>query len=287
MPAESEPLADGEEGRLVSVGDHRLHIRTFGYGSPVVVIESGLGDAASVWQPVIHELRGETRVVRYDRAGYGQSDPGPMPRGADRMVRELTALLVNTPVKPPYIVVGHSLGAINALLYASEHPNLVTGLVLLDPPPLGFIKGREYPDLLEMAEQMTAGFRRDARAARESGDERAAAFLETVASEHEMMFETGWSWVESVNTLRDMPLVVVASGVPNPEFGGSAEPFQQYWRRESEALTDLSSRSRFVFVQDSTHDLPGDATEEVVEAILWCIATSQETPEYEVWQGEK
>jgi pimeloyl-ACP methyl ester carboxylesterase len=283
----AEPTDSGEAGRLVSVGEHSLHIRTFGYGSPAVVIESGIGDAASVWQPVIDRLRGETRVVMYDRAGYGQSEPGPMPRSADRVAGELTRLLVNTPVEPPYVVVGHSLGAIFALLYTSEHPNLVAGLVLLDPPPLGFIKGERFPELLVMAEQMTAGFRRDAETAREAGEERQAIFLETVASEHEQMFESGWSWIESVRSLDDKPLVVVASGVPNPEFGASAEAFQRFWRTESEALTRLSSRSRFVFVEDSTHDLPGNATAEVVDAVLWCIEASQNPPEYEAWQGEK
>jgi pimeloyl-ACP methyl ester carboxylesterase len=279
--------APGEAGRLVSVGEHRLFVRTFGDGTPAVVIEPGIGDAAGIWAPVVNEVMLYTRVVLYDRAGYGQSDAGPMPRGADRVVRELTALLVNTPVEPPYIVVGHSLGAINALLYASEHPNLVAGLVLLDPPPLGFIKGQRFPDLLEMAGQMTAGFRKDAEAARKKGDERQAVYFETVASEHEQMFRTGWSWVESVSTLRDMPFVVIASGVPNPEFGKSAEAFQAYWRQESEALVRLSTRGRFVFVEDSTHDLPGDATDEVVDAVLWCIAASEDIPEYEVWQGEK
>ncbi len=279
--------APGADGRLVSAGGHRLFVRTFGDGAPAMVIEPGIGDAGGVWSPVVNAVMPYTRVVLYDRAGYGQSDVGPMPRGADRVVRELTAMLVNAPVEPPYVVVGHSLGAINALLYASEHPNLVAGLVLLDPPPLGFIKGQRFPDLLEMADQMTAGFRLDAEAARKSGDERQAAYFETVASEHEQMFQTGWSWVESVTSLRDMPFVVIASGVPNPEFGESAESFQAFWRQESEALVRLSSRGRFVFVEDSTHDLPGDATDEVVDAVLWCIAASEDMPEYEVWQGEK
>jgi pimeloyl-ACP methyl ester carboxylesterase len=277
----------GEQGRMVSVGGHRLFVRTFGNGTPVVVIEPGIGDAGGIWAPVVNAVTPHSRVMLYDRAGYGRSDVGPAPRGADRVVRELTSLLVNTPVEPPYVIVGHSLGAINALLYASEHPNLVAGLVLLDPPPLGFIKGERFPDLLAMADQMTAGFRLDAQKARESGDERQAAYFETVASEHEQMFQTGWSWVESVTSLRDMPFVVIASGVPNPEFGQSAGPFQEFWREESEALSRLSSRGRFVFVENSTHDLPGDATDEVVEAILWCIAASQDLPEYEVWQGEK
>lgn len=290
-PAESpagDPAAGpGAEGRLVDVGGHRLHIRSFGAGSPAVVIEPGIGDAGRVWQGVIDALSAETMVVLYSRAGYGQSDPGPMPRSADRVVRDLANLLAATPVVPPYIIVGHSLGALQALLYASEHRNQVDGLVLLDPPPLGFIKGDRFPELNQMAEEMTAGFRQNAQRARDDGDERQAVYLESVASEHESMFQSGWSWMASVRSLGDMPLVVIASGVPNPQFGASAAEFQEYWRQSSEELSGLSTRGRFVFAEGSTHDLPGEATGEVVDAVLWCIAASENLPEYEIWQGEK
>jgi pimeloyl-ACP methyl ester carboxylesterase len=277
----------GPEGRLIDVGGHRLHIRSFGAGSPAVVIEPGIGDVGLVWRGVIDALSEETMVVLYSRAGYGESDPGPMPRSADRVVRELNTLLAATPVEPPLIVVGHSLGALHALLYASEHRNQVDGLVLLDPPPLEFIKGDRFDDLLVMAEQMTAGFREDAQRARDEGDERQALYLESVASEHEQMFQSGWSWMASVRSLDDMPLVVIASGVPNPQFGASAAEFQRFWRDSSEDLSRLSTRGRFVYVEGSTHNLPGEATAEVVDAVLWCIAASQDLPEYEIWQGEK
>jgi pimeloyl-ACP methyl ester carboxylesterase len=283
----SDPTAPGPEGRLVDVGGHRLHIRTFGDGAPAVVIEPGIGDAGQVWGSVVDILDDYTRVVRYDRAGYGQSEPGPMPRSADRVVRELTNLLVATPVEPPYVVVGHSLGAIHAMVYAAEHPNLVAGLVLLDPPPMGFIKGERFPELHEMAEEMTARFRRDAQQAATAGDERQAAFLEAVASEHEMMFESGWALVGSIKSFGDLPLVVIASGVPNPEFGASAAEFQEYWRESSETLSRISTRGQFVFVENSTHNLPGDAPDAVVDAVLYCIAESEADTESVIWQGEK
>jgi pimeloyl-ACP methyl ester carboxylesterase len=277
----------GPDGRLIDVGGHGLFVRTFGEGSPAVVIDPGLGGNGRAWGQVIEMLAKETRVVQYDRAGYGRSDVGPMPRDADRVVRELTRLLVATTVEPPYVIVGHSLGAIHALLYASEHPNLVAGVVLLDPPPLGFIRGERFPELLQLAEEMTAGFRRDAENARDAGEARQAAFLESVASEHESMFESGYAWMASVKSLGDIPLVVVGSGVPNPEFGASAKAFQEYWRESSEALCGLSTRGWFVFVEDSTHNLPEDAPEVVVGAVLDCIAESETIPDRAIWQGEK
>jgi pimeloyl-ACP methyl ester carboxylesterase len=280
--------APGPDGRLVDVGGHRLLVRTFGAGSPAVVIEPGIGDPGQVWGAVVDSLSGDYRVVLYSRAGYAGSEPGPMPRSADRVVRELTQLLVDTPIEPPYVVVGHSLGCIHALLYASENPHVVDGLVLLDPPPLAFIKGERFPELQEMAEDMTAGFRRDAQEARSSGDVAMANQLEAVASEHEQMFESGWSWVESVASLGEMPLVVVASGQPNPNFGDSAEEFQEFWRDSTEELAMLSSRSRYLYVEDSSHDIPGDAPGTVVEAVRWCLDQPDLDDVYgDVWEGDK
>lgn len=286
-PEASTGAPPGPDGRLVDVGGHRLLIRTFGAGSPAVVIEPGIGEALQVWRPVIDVLRNETEVVIYSRAGYRGSEPGPMPRGADRVVSELTQLLVDTPIESPYIVVGHSLGANHALLYASEHPNLVAGVVLLDPPPLDFTNGKRFPELQKMATEMTAGFRQNAEEALARGDTAGANQLEAVASEHEQMFLSGWKWVSSVTSLGDTPLVVVASGVPNPGFGDDAVEFQEFWRESSEKVSRLSTRSRFVYAKESTHKIPGDATQVVVDAVRWCIEQSSMEPEYQGWTDDK
>jgi pimeloyl-ACP methyl ester carboxylesterase len=285
VPPQAPP---GPDGRLVDVGGHRLHIRTFGTGSPAIVIETGLGnDVIRVWEDVIDALSDETQVVFYTRAAYGASEPGPFPRTSERIAGELHALVDATPIEPPFIVVGHSIGAINALVYASEHKNVVDGLVLLDPPPLDFIRGRRFPELVAMGDSMTAGFRLDAERARDEGDERQATYLETVASEHDEMFRSSGTRVATIESLGAMPLVVVVSGVPNPQFEPHAEEFQRFWRDSGEELTRLSTRGEFVFASHSDHDLPGNATDTVVRAIRRCIAMTQEPSEMEYWEGEK
>jgi len=81
------------------------------------------------------------------------------------------------------------------------------------------------------------------------------------------MFRSGGTWVETIPSLGTMPLVVVASGVPNPQFRDDADEFQRFWRDSSKQLTALSMRGEFVYAENSTHDLPNDATDTVVEAI--------------------
>ena len=75
-----------EETRSISLGTRRLVSTTSGHGSPVVVLESGLGAESAEWGAVQRGLSVHTRVCRYDRAGRGASDPAePLPRLINRI----------------------------------------------------------------------------------------------------------------------------------------------------------------------------------------------------------
>ena len=120
-------------GSLVSIGSHRLHIHCTGEGTPAVVFESGLGGTSLDWSKVQPAVSGFTRACSYDRAGYGWSEPGPLPRHAARIAAELDRLLVYASVPPPYVLVGHSFGglAVRAFAARKEH-RAVAGVVLVD-----------------------------------------------------------------------------------------------------------------------------------------------------------
>jgi pimeloyl-ACP methyl ester carboxylesterase len=120
-------------GRMVDVGGHRLHINCVGAGSPTVVIDAGWMDWSTSWsswvQPGVAE---STRVCTYDRAGYGYSEPGPLPRSAERVAEELHTLLQRADVPGPYVVVGHSLGGAHVRVFAHAYPAEVAGVVLIE-----------------------------------------------------------------------------------------------------------------------------------------------------------
>lgn len=120
-------------GRLVDVGTHRLHLREMGEGTPTVIFESGLMSTVLTWQSLQPEIAKLTRTICYDRAGLGWSDPGPMPRDARRIVKELRELLKRAEIRPPYVLVGHSFAGVTTRLFAAEFPDEVAGLVLIDP----------------------------------------------------------------------------------------------------------------------------------------------------------
>jgi pimeloyl-ACP methyl ester carboxylesterase len=119
-------------GRLINVYGHKMHIYCTGSGSPVVILEAGLSSYSLDWSRVQPEISKTTEVCSYDRAGYGWSDPGPKPRTAQEIVKELQELLIEADVKGPYILVGQSLGGVYVQLFAVEHPTETAGLILVD-----------------------------------------------------------------------------------------------------------------------------------------------------------
>ena len=119
-------------GQLVDVGGHRLHLHCVGQGSPTVVLDTGLGAFSLDWGAVQPQIATSTRVCAYDRAGLGWSEPGPLPRSPQQFADELHLLLTKAGVEGPYVLAVHSISGKTARLFASQHPNGVAGMVLID-----------------------------------------------------------------------------------------------------------------------------------------------------------
>ncbi|MGH9331314.1 MAG: alpha/beta fold hydrolase, partial [Vicinamibacterales bacterium] len=120
-------------GRLIDVGGYRLHLNGTGAGRPTVVLDAALGGSSVSWALVQPEVARFTRVCSYDRAGFGWSDAGPMPRTVGRIVGELRTLLDRAGEPSPYVLVGHSFGGLVLRVFAARYPADVAGLVLVDP----------------------------------------------------------------------------------------------------------------------------------------------------------
>ena len=99
-------------------------------------MEAALGGSSLGWVLVERGLGGGLGTFSYDRAGMGWSDAGPLPRSLPRLVEELRQLLETVQAAPPYILVGHSFGALVMRDFAANYPELTAGLVLVDPPSL-------------------------------------------------------------------------------------------------------------------------------------------------------
>lgn len=120
-------------GELIDIGGCRLYLHASGEGpGPTVLLESGSLMPAVLWELVQDRVARFARVVSYDRAGYGWSDPPGRSRSWGVVVDELHTLLERAGIPGPYLLVAHSLGGIYARLFAARYPNEVAGLVLVD-----------------------------------------------------------------------------------------------------------------------------------------------------------
>lgn len=104
-----------------------------GRGEPAVVLQSGLGDGRGPWAPVVEQLRERHHVFVYDRPGYGDSTATPTTgRSPCAIATELRELLKSAGVKPPYLLVGHSVGGLYQYAFSRLYPDEVAGIVLVD-----------------------------------------------------------------------------------------------------------------------------------------------------------
>src|SRR5688572_15473428 len=119
-------------GKLIDVHGHKLHLHSTGQGRPTVVLEAGASAFSGVWEWIQPELAKHARVVSYDRAGLGFSESAEGIRDAASVARELDELLKKAGEMPPYVLVGHSYGALFVSVYAELYPQKVAGIVLVD-----------------------------------------------------------------------------------------------------------------------------------------------------------
>ena len=292
-------------GQRVDVGGYSLHIYCTGEGNPTVVVDTGNGDFSTGWQGIQREVSKSTRICTYDRAGYGWSDSSPNPRTATQMANELHLLLVNAGIDPPYILVGQSLGGFTMRMFASQYPDEVPGMVLVDSghedqlerlPP-------EYVRLNDRQESYFSvlGFMSRFGIMRLIGNSSNGAdfapphvlkmptdvqplyvmmmshppYFDTTLAEQRVLSETT-AQVRATGSLGDLPLIVLtADSTLDPAVLQSmglpddfdAAQIQQTWLELQAELAELSTNSAHIIVKDSTHAIELDKPDVVIKAI--------------------
>jgi pimeloyl-ACP methyl ester carboxylesterase len=279
-------------GRSVDIGGRKLNIFCSGEGDPTVVFDSGGHTAGYSWitiQPAIAKL---TRACWYDRAAYGWSDPGPMPRTPKAVANDLHALLQAANIAPPYVLVGASVAGFNIRVYNGLYPDEVAGAVLVsasDPDAFAhtpaYMKGplASVPSFIrkfgcEVAAPMllNVGLLRlmgNPGSGQPFGMEnlrpdqqRELSFLSknpgTVRGGEGCDLEEVTAEVRAAGNFGDRPLVVLASSRPFPAPPGApyqeaADAFNGYWSHQLQPhLAALSTRGELVLTEDAQRGEP-------------------------------
>jgi pimeloyl-ACP methyl ester carboxylesterase len=250
--------AQAVQDRMVDVGGHRLHIVEAGSGTSTVVFESGFGEDTSTWGDVQPKIAQFARTVVYDRAGLGKSDMLPASthsRTVQDMVEDLHALLQAAKVRPPYVLVGHSLGGALVQVFAHSYPNEVAGLVLVDPEDSRLV------DLLHS--RMSAA---DWAARQKAVDEAVSGMTPGIRAEQDAAFKTSGSYTAQATPLPDVPVILLTGTKKNPEFPGN--PLEQDLKMElHKALLAKIAHGKQVLAPNSRHYIQNDEPELVIEAV--------------------
>ena len=121
---------------FVSIGNRRVHINVSGpareRNQPFIICEAGHGDSSYVWAAMQSRTAQFARILTYDRAGMGQSDPGPNPRTAAAAAKDLSDLLDAAKLSGPFVVVSHSYGGIIAREFLHIRNRDISGMVFVD-----------------------------------------------------------------------------------------------------------------------------------------------------------
>jgi len=224
--------------------------------SPTVVFENGLDGTMASWTKVIPAVSKDAATFAYNRPGYARSDPVTTPRDGQHVIDELRALLASVGARPPYVLVGHSLGGLYMQLYARRYPDDVAALVLVDST---------HPDQFRGAgavEHWPAWFAWGFR-----------MYLSMAArAEWDAINATGEE-VLALPSVSGKPVIVLSALQPMQESSDLANDANAK-RRD---LARLYPGARQVWV-DSGHDIPIQRPQAVVAAIRQVLPGPASTP---------
>ncbi|WP_192582754.1 alpha/beta fold hydrolase [Streptomyces triticiradicis] len=288
-------------GRMVDVGGHRMHVLAEGDAGPrptVVWMPGGHAGGYAMYQ--LHELaRERMRSVLVDRPGAGWSDPGPFPRTTATEAVELLTALERAGEKGPYVFAGHSFGGLLMANAARRRPDLVAGLVLLDPtPPDAVAFGPALPGMRRAPRDQTVLALRhlfglhpladkgEARTPEDPARVLAMIELRTRANcaaasilrelSPEGITRNGWQTAVHDGELGSLPLLLVAprdltggdeifDAVDDPE---ESARVRHFFLTVRERFLAASSRSRRVYTPEGTgHDFPDRVPDFVVRVV--------------------
>src|SRR5262249_58817614 len=119
-------------GRSVDIGGRSLNIFCSGQGRPAVIFETFSHQAGLSWSAAQPKVAETTLACWYDRAGYGWSEDGPLPRTCSAVATDLHALLTTAGVASPYVLVGAYDAVSSIRVFNGLYPSEGAGAIFID-----------------------------------------------------------------------------------------------------------------------------------------------------------
>ena len=276
---------------LADAGGYRIALHIEGSGNHTVVVEAGVGEWSLHWREFQSKLAetGGVRVVTYDRAGYGLSDPSPYARTVGQIAEELHTALASVEIRPPYVLLGHSYGGMIAKAFVNKFPSEVEGIILAESASEHQFE--QLPSVVTtILENGKISFRQTSLAIRTGKLDtqfvpedstmsppyrRAHQLGRTRASYYDAMYNEMYllpiSYMESnFSGSINIPLLVMTAGnsfgnflnvVPNL----SINECNAAWTKLQNKLPFLSTQSRHIVIESATHSLTTTAEGRMID----------------------
>ena len=241
------------------INQNQLEYKLIGNGEQNVVFLNGFRMNFDSWNQVYTDISKSHRVLLFNRHGVGKSSKAALQQTGRVVVEEIHNLLSKLTIRPPFLLVAHSLGGIFANLFARTYPNDVSGVVFIDAP---------HP--LEVAEQNRFKPPLIVRALNDGLKYFERLFDRLKYSEDECI-EVTVNQIQNSAPFPNVPIAVISGTKKMPFVPEKA--FKVHQRYQSELL-GLSKHSRQYLCNESGHYPQVTEPDIVISAI---IDTANET----------
>lgn len=232
---------------MVDIGTHKLRVvLTDIPGDYTIILEAGGGmysDAYKEIQDTLARLIG-IRVMSYDRSGFGQSELGPEQFTAIDEVDALKKCLEIQGFTDNYILVGHSYGGFLIQLFTQRYPDLVKGLVLIDPMNVKFVDRFGLDNL-----NAVTPYFEDPTNNYEKAGNRMIDF-----------FPDGLNALRDKELPPDIPVSLITAGHPPIA--------QEIWRACHEEMVGNSEKHKLILAPDNSHNMIEENPELIINTIV-------------------
>jgi len=258
-----EVNVDAREHMLEVQSGTRLHFVVLRGEGPVVLLEAGGGEDLTQWGRIPDAIRARSgaTVISYSRAGFGRSDLPDTAYDMEQEVNWLMSGLRRLGLDHDLILVGHSYGGWLIRLIAHRHPEVVNGLVFVDPFSHELVErvGIETIDQMSNAAESEA-IPEAERTKAQRADIR--MMHGGVAPKARLMAGTVFP--------QAVPYCVITCGLT--DWLGPAGPV---WRSVHEELAGYTPYGKLLVAEGARHMIPAEAPDVVVDAVAAILEEAQ------------
>ena len=238
--------------KYIDVGTHSLRLVISDLPSDyTIILEAGGGRYSDVYEGIQDTLAKLTgyRVISYDRSGFGKSELGPADLNAPGEVQLLRKCIDSLKLKKKIILAGHSYGGFLIQLFTKEFPDLVKGLVLIDPMNVCFVDRFGLDNLNALQPYFTDP----------------AENWQKAGNRMVNNFPFALDKLRGYELPPDIPAVLITSG--------NAPIDPTLWRKCHEEMVMNSPKHKLVIAEGNGHDIMTENPELVLNTIVDLVNT--------------